>query len=197
MAVRSTPVPLAAGGTVSTLAPPASQARCAASGAASVVTTRVGASSGSNSGPSAGTRPVASSTTRNGGTATGGSMSRTVRRGWSASAVPGADDDRLGIGAQSVGVGARCGAGDPLRRAVARGDATVEAHRRLHDRERAAEPAVLQVGRERACGRVGADADVDGDTEVAQLGDPLPCDLGVGILERDHDPGDARLRRAR
>ena len=104
-----------------------------------------------------------------------------------------ADDDGLRLGPEAVGVGARRGAGDPLRRAVAGGDATVEAHGRLHHREGAPEPAVHEVRRERAGGGVGADADVDGDAEVAQLGDALPGDLRVGILERDHDPGDAGL----
>ena len=46
VAARSTPVPPAAGGTVSTLAPAASHADCAPSAAASVVTTRVGAERG-------------------------------------------------------------------------------------------------------------------------------------------------------
>ena len=52
------------------------------------MTTSVGASAASKSGPVAGTRPRASRRTRSGCRSTGGSTSRTVRDGWSASAVP-------------------------------------------------------------------------------------------------------------
>ena len=61
---------------------------CASSGAASVVTTSVGASVGSNSGPVGGHAAAASSTTRSGCARRARSTSRTVRRGRSASAVP-------------------------------------------------------------------------------------------------------------
>ena len=50
-----------------------------------------------------------------------------------------------------------------------------------------------QVRRERAGGGVGADPDVDGDAEVAELGDALPGDVRVGVFDRDHDAGDAGL----
>ena len=61
----------------------------------------------------------------------------------------GADHHGLRVGAQRVRVGPGRRAGDPLRRAVARGDAAVEAHRGLDHGEGAAEAAVEEVGRER------------------------------------------------
>ena len=73
----------------------------------SIVTTIVGASSVSNSGPEAGTRPRASRRTRKGAARGAGATSRTVSCGWSASAVPEPTTMRLAVGAQLVRVGAR------------------------------------------------------------------------------------------
>ena len=81
-------MPLAAGATVCTFAPAASHALVAASGTSVVVITSVGASEVSNRGPVAGTRPCASSRTRSGCCPTGSSVSRAVRLGSSAIAVP-------------------------------------------------------------------------------------------------------------
>ena len=59
---------------------------------------------------------------------------RTVSDGSSAAHGAGADEDRVALGPQPVGVGAGRVAGDPLARAVGRGGAAVEGGRQLqHD----------------------------------------------------------------
>ena len=50
-----------------------------------------------------------------------------------------------------------------------------------------------QVGRQAAGGVVGADPDVDGEPEVAELVDAAPGDVRVGVLERDDHAGDTGL----
>jgi hypothetical protein len=80
--------PAAPGPTASTFAPAARHASTEPARACSVVTTSVGPSAMSNSGPSAGTRPRPSNSTRNGVRAGATRTSRTVSAGRSASAVP-------------------------------------------------------------------------------------------------------------
>ena len=184
-------MPPAAGGTVRTLAPAASHADWAPSAAASVVTTRVGAERGVEQ------RAV-------GGDPAGGVEEHPQRlaghrgvdvaggeAGRSASAVPAPTTMACESARRRVGVGARCRAGDPPRRAVAGGDAAVEAHGGLHHRVGTAEAALEQVGGEGAGRVVGADAELDGEAAVAELGDAPPGDLAVGIGQRHDHAGDA------
>ena len=168
--------------------------RSAASGAASVVTTRVGRETGSNSGPSAGTRPRPSSSTRSGWRHGGGvdvarGEARAGRRARCRHRRPPPANRRAGGGRRRGPAAPVIHCDEPSRR----GDATVEAHRGLHDGEGAPEAPVHEVRRERAGGVVGADTDVDVDAGRRGGGRALPRHLRVGILERDDDPGDARL----
>ena len=105
----------------------------------------------------------------------------------------GAHHHGLRVGAQLVGIGAGLRRGDPLRRAVPRGDAGVEAHRRLHHGEGPAVGAVEQVGREVGADLGGVEADGHVDPCSAEAGDALPGDVGIGVLDGDDDPGDAGL----
>ena len=71
---------------------------------------------------------------------------------------------------------------------------TVDAHRGLEQAEAASGAPVHEVRREREARVVGADPDVDGDPLLPQLRDAArPAHVRIGILERDDDPGDARL----
>ncbi len=146
---RSTPRRRAQRATVSTLAPTARHASTAPAGAAAVVTTSVGASSVSNSGPVAGTRPAGVEqdarrlVPRRGFDVAHGELRPVGERGART------DHDRLRVGAQLVRVGAGgLGRRDPLRRAVGRRDASVEARRDLGDDERPAGAPVMEVRRE-------------------------------------------------
>jgi hypothetical protein len=103
----------------------------------------------------------------------------------------GADDHRLGLCPQPVGVGAGRRAGDPLRAAVGGGGAAVEAHRRLEERERPPRRALVQVGRERRRDHVGGDSGRHPDPRVLQPADAPPRDPAVGVVEREHHVLDA------
>ena len=105
----------------------------------------------------------------------------------------GADDDRLGLGAQPVGVGAGLDAGDPLRAAVGSRGPPVEAHRGLEQRERAAGRALVQVRRERLRDRVRADTVHDLDPAARSRLDPVPRTRGSGSSNAITTPADARV----
>ena len=81
---------------------------------------------------------------------------------------------------------------DPLRRAVGGGDAAVEARRDLGDDERAAGAAVMQVRREvasaRSLRRRRRSTSMPASRSRAK---PAPGDARVGIAERDDDACDA------
>ena len=136
---------------------------------------------------------VASRSTRSGCVSTGPSASRTVRRGRSASAVPApmtmACDSarRRWASARDAAPVIHC---DEPSRAAMRPSRLIAVFTTVNARPRR---RCSEVRRERAGGGVGADPDVDGDAEVAQLGDAPARDLRVGILERDDDAGDAGL----
>ena len=109
-----------------------------------------------------------------------------------------ADHDGLRVGAQLVRVGAGRLAGDPLRRAVGRRDAAVEALAVLSEAERAAGAAVVQVRRERSRAPRSAPTPTSTSTPAARSrAKPRPRDLRVGILDRDDDAGDAGVDAAR
>ncbi len=104
----------------------------------------------------------------------------------------------LGVGPQPVRVGPGGGTGDPLRRAVGRRGAAVDAEGGLDQAEGAPGTPVVEVGGELEGRGVGADAQVDRDPGRPQPGDALPrhqgrdrrarrrpgaipaCDQGVG-----------------
>ena len=91
----------------------------------------------------------------------------------------------------------RRGAGDPPRRSVGGGGATVEARRRLHDAERPTGPPVVQVRRERSPDLVDdrTRRDVDRDAPLPEPGDAATRDVGIGVDERDDDARDARVEQ--
>ena len=125
------------------------------------------------------------------------STSRTVSAGRSASAVPGADDDRLRVGAELVRVGARRGA-TVIHCDVpsARRDAAVEAHRGLGDDERrgrcAGDAGTARATRSRRRRPTPTSTSMPASRSRAN---PGARDLRVGILERDDDPA-RRPRRS-
>ena len=122
---------------------------------------------------------------------------RTVRDGSSARTVPAPDDHGVALGPQAVGVGPGLGAGDPPAGPVGRGRPPVEGGGQLEDDVGPAGGAVLEVGGELGPDLVGADADVDLDAGGPQGGDAGAGHVGVGVLDADDDPGDARRRRWR
>ena len=103
----------------------------------------------------------------------------------------GADDDRVALGPQPVGVAPRGVAGDPLARAVGRRGAAVEGGRELEHDVGPAGAAVLQVRRELCTHLVRAHADGDVDPRGTQPSDALSPHVRVGVLDADDDPGDA------
>ena len=113
---------------------------------------------GSNSGPSAGTRPRPSSSTRNGATGGAGVDAAHGECGSIGERGAGSDHDGLAVGPQRVRVGARLGRGDPLRRPVGGRDLAVEARAQLGDDVRTAGAPVEQVRREQR-GRGGGARD--------------------------------------
>ena len=86
------------------------------------------------------------------------------------------DDDRVALGAQPVGIGACRRAGDPLRRAVGRGDRPVDRDRQLADHVWPSAAAVVQVRLQLGRGLVGQHTDGHLDAGGAQRGDTAPGD---------------------
>ena len=156
-----------------------------------MVTTSVGASATSKSGPAAGTRPRASSEDAQ-GLPIGGrvDVSRGERRLVGESGA-GADHDRLGLGPQAMGVGACGDTGDPARRPVGGGRLGVEAHRRLDQAPRPAGAAVVEIRRQRPARARRARADLDVEPRGAEPCQPAPGNSRVRVLERHHDPSHA------
>ena len=94
---------------------------------------------------------------------------RAVSVGIVAARGAGADQDRLALGAQDVGVAARLLAGDPLTRAVGHGDDAVERARDLQHDVRAARHAVPYIWRELCAHGVLLDADLDVDARTPSV----------------------------
>jgi hypothetical protein len=82
---------------------------------------------------------------------------------------------------------------EPSAAAVGRRRPAVERRRQLEDHPRSAGPAVVEVGLE-LLGHLGPQATgLDGDTGVAEAGEPGPGDERVGIGHGHHDPADPGL----
>ena len=107
----------------------------------------------------------------------------------------GADEDRVALGAQGVGVGPGLGAGDPLAGAVGRRGAAVERRGQLQHHVGAAGAAVVQVRGEQRLG-LGARGRRPRPRcpPLAAASMPWPGDDGVRILDGHHDPADAGRR---
>jgi hypothetical protein len=94
-------------------------------------------------------------------------------------------------GTQTLAVGARCLAGDPLALARGGGDAPVERAGKLEMKER---PPILHPQQEAGIdlGRLGgALAHLHDDARCLEPGVALPFHPGIGILQRRDDAGDA------
>ena len=138
VASRSTPTPSVAGATISTLAPAARHASTApARRGVGRDDERRRERRRRTAGPSAGTRPRASSSTRSGGCSGGAVDVAHGERAAGRRARCPAPTTIAWESARSSCASARAArTGDPLRRAVGRGDAAVEAQRDLGDDER-------------------------------------------------------------
>jgi hypothetical protein len=109
----------------------------------------------------------------------------------------GTDEHRIRFDASSVDVGPRLRSGDPSRCPIGRRDATVESGRKLEGQRCTARTAVFEVGRDQVGDLALSDAGGDVDPSLLQVGDPLPGDAPIRVLQANDDALHARIRDRR